>query len=114
MNNENVLDGVNIKATCEEILSKIQHNENRLPYTYHHDYLRPKLTKLGTPLLSRGDVAFLTRESSDSERYACALLMVIEYTSAVELLTLPREYANIISALYVYADEYVDRLKANL
>lgn len=105
---------LDITEFCKEVFEMIPHSETRVPYTYHHDSLRPLTTKLGEQLLSRGDIAFLTRGSSDAERYATALLYVLETLDAKSLLTIPHEYAKILVDLHVFFDDYVGRVKANI
>lgn len=111
---ENEYADFDITEFCKEVFEMIPHSETRVPYTYHHDYLRPLTTKLGERLLSRGDIAFLTRGSSDAERYATALLFVVDTLDAKSLLTIPHDYAKILVDLHVFVDDYIARVKANM
>ena len=70
----------------DKVLSQIKtipHSEGRVPYTYHHDYVRMKFMSTD-PALSRSRVA--KAEASEDELYACCYLQIltdIPYEDAV-------------------------------
>lgn len=66
---------MNIKVLREEILSMPFVSPTRVPYTYHHDYVR---SVIGGGI-SRGDVGRAVRESEDETLYAGALLYLFKY-----------------------------------
>jgi len=64
----------------DEVLSIVplftQYTESRMPYTYHHDYLRS--TSKIFKNKSRSEVAQLRSDASVDELYALAFLQLIE------------------------------------
>ena len=57
------------------VISKLPHSEGRVPYTYHHDYLRMNVDKFKG--CSRSEVASKHTENKD-ELYAVALTQLID------------------------------------
>lgn len=51
------------------VISKLPHSEGRVPYSYHHDYLRMNVKKFKG--CSRSEVASIHEENTD-ESYAVA------------------------------------------
>jgi len=61
----------------KELIAKLPHSEDRVPYTYHHDYLRNHCEFFKNS--SRSEVASYTKnEGDDVDLYSCALLKIIE------------------------------------
>lgn len=58
-----------------EVIDKLPHSKTRVPYTYHHDYLR-RNTELYKNS-SRSDVAY-SHKDSDTELYAVALIELLD------------------------------------
>lgn len=66
-----------MEATIEQIkkvISKIPHIEGRVPYTYHHDYLRAHCTSYCK--CSRADISKLNK--GEYELYALCLCEIID------------------------------------
>jgi len=57
------------------VISKLPHSEGRVPYTYHHDYLRINVDRFKGS--SRSDVASNHIENKD-ELYAVALTQLLD------------------------------------
>lgn len=57
------------------VISKLPHSEGRVPYTYHHDYLRMNVEKFKG--CSRSEVASIHEENTD-ELYAVALVQLLD------------------------------------
>jgi hypothetical protein len=57
------------------VISKLPHSEGRVPYTYHHDYLRINVDKFKG--CSRSEVASKHIENKD-ELYAVALTQLLD------------------------------------
>ncbi len=58
-----------------QVIDKLPHSKTRVPYTYHHDYLRQH-SKIHNGM-SRSDVAG-THTSGDLELYAIALTQILD------------------------------------
>lgn len=58
----------------KSIILKIPHSESRMPYTYHHDYLRNQKTKFNG--MSRSDIASM-HDSNEIELYSVALVYLL-------------------------------------
>ena len=58
----------------KSVIAKLPHSESRVPYTYHHDYLRSKVNSFGNA--SRADVA-RSECWNDEELYATALMYLL-------------------------------------
>jgi hypothetical protein len=61
-------------ALLATVISKLPHSEDRVPYTYHHDYLRLNVEKFKDS--SRSEVASNHVENRD-ELYAVALVQIL-------------------------------------
>ncbi len=57
-----------------EVIDKLPHSKSRVPYTYHHDYLRQHSKKY--EYMSRSEVAS-SHTSNDIELYAVALTQLL-------------------------------------
>lgn len=61
----------------KELIAKLPHSEGRVPYTYHHDYLRQHCGFFKD--MSRSEVASYTENDCDEvDLYSCALLKIVE------------------------------------
>jgi hypothetical protein len=61
----------------KELIAKLPHAKGRVPYTYHHDYLRQHCGFFKNA--SRSEVASCTQNDSDeADMYSCALLKIVE------------------------------------
>ena len=61
----------------KELIAKLPHSEGRVPYTYHHDYLRKHCGFFKDA--SRSEVASYTKGECDTvDLYSCALLAIVE------------------------------------
>ena len=72
---------MSIKDKVLSEIAHIPHSPGRVPYTYHHDFVRQRLYDKG---LSRSDVAKMP--ASEDELYACCYLQIltdIPYEDAV-------------------------------
>jgi len=68
----------------QQVISKLSNNQNGVPYTHHHDYLRNNTERYRKS--SRSDVA--KREASEEELYACCLAHILNQTNVDSLLKL--------------------------
>lgn len=72
----------------KEVISKLPHSEGRVPYTYHHDYLRQNsVVHRG---MSRSEVAGC-HMSTDEQLYSVALTQVLEEVGSLFLTLLDPE-----------------------
>jgi hypothetical protein len=67
------------------VIRKLPHSECRVPYTYHHDYLRMNVKKFNG--CSRSDVA-LNHIENDIELYAVALTELLDELKFVDTMDL--------------------------
>lgn len=82
MPNEIILN----KSISEQVLYLcrfILNCESRMPYTYHHDYLREH--GKGMENMSRGDIAAI-EEFDDDELYSIAFLQLLEHRSGADII----------------------------
>lgn len=74
------------KERILEVIKKLPHSETRVPYTYHHDYIRQQSQKmLGS---SRSEVAILAKDTSEEAIYATALVQIVLECSPFELISI--------------------------
>lgn len=79
-------DAILLKSISEQVLylcNFIICSESRMPYTYHHDYLREYGSGMGG--MSRSDIAALEEFSID-ELYSIAFLQLIEHRSGADII----------------------------
>jgi hypothetical protein len=78
MNNKNENSALNkpaVSSSCFlEVIDKLPHSKSRVPYTYHHDYLRQHSKHHNQ--MSRSEVAS-SHTADDVELYAIALTQLI-------------------------------------
>ena len=70
---------------CMVVLSILRHSPNRVPYTYHHDYLRNRNIRFKEA--SRSDVAEARRNCGEYELYVLCTAQVILSMDVKDLLT---------------------------
>jgi hypothetical protein len=58
-----------------EVIDRLPHSKGRVPFTYHHDYLRTNVKSFCN--LSRSEVA-AEHTSTDLELYAVALVQLLD------------------------------------
>lgn len=69
-----------VSSSCFlEVIDKLPHSKSRVPYTYHHDYLRQH-SKIHNGM-SRADVAS-SHTDDDVELYAIALTQILNEVGA--------------------------------
>ena len=95
---------MSLKEQIESVIKKLPHSESRVPYTYHHDYLRLHVFKEA----SRANIA-AKKCWSEEELYATALIGLLE--SATYLLTLSNEELDICRQAYQVCLAYIERLQ---
>jgi len=112
-----------MKKTYEEqlvedikyVISLLPHSESRVPYTYHHDYLRMKV--FGAEC-SRSDIAERSKKEStiwsEVELYSTALVELLNElgveTWASHCTGSTREFTTIVRAVDI-VDKYIKRIK---
>lgn len=70
-----------ISSSCFlEVIDKLPYSKSRVPYTYHHDYLREH-SKIHNHM-SRSEVASSSNTADDIELYAIALTQLLDETGA--------------------------------
>lgn len=83
MNNNNENSALNkpvVSSSCLlEVIDKLPHSKSRVPYTYHHDYLRQH--SKAHSKMSRSDVAS-SHTADDVELYAIALTQILSEVGA--------------------------------
>jgi hypothetical protein len=91
--------------SIKKVLEKLPHSPTRVPYTYHHDYLRTySNTHKG---MSRSDIAG-SHDSDELELYACALTMVF-ISEENSLSYLDTDDLQILKEARVIADKVMER-----
>ena len=87
----------------KSVISKFPHIKDRVPYTYHHDWIREYVPDYYG--CSREEIAAL--KSDEYELYALALMEIIRGVSHYDLvlLELSNEDRNIIRECMAFADE---------
>ncbi len=68
----------------KSVIKKFPHSEVRVPFTYHHDYLRGNCPALAG--WSRADIANSTVKFDNKELYALALLQIIDETYPCDIV----------------------------
>lgn len=64
----------------KNLIKKLPHSESRVPYTYHHDFLRTRLKSddmCETISFSRSDIATL-HNSNEEELYSLSLIQILD------------------------------------
>jgi hypothetical protein len=93
--------------SIKKVLEKLPHSQGRVPYTYHHDYLRTYSEAHKD--MSRSDIAG-SHDSNELELYACALDMVfMSLCGESPLSYLDIEDIQVLKDASVIADKVVKR-----
>jgi hypothetical protein len=83
---------INIK---EEVLDLVKHlkgySESRMPFTYHHDFIRNVTSRYGT---SRGEVASAFRGASEDHLYSIAFRYLFSSQDPIDVVCLPTQIYN--------------------
>ncbi len=80
MSKENETKSLKQLTSCFlEVIDKLPHSQSRVPYTYHHDYLRQH--SIFHSQMSRSEVAS-SHTADDSELYAVALVQLLNEVGA--------------------------------
>lgn len=101
--------------SCIELLSEIvgSRGESRVPYTYHHDYLRANVPALSD--CSRAEIANKKTYKNQDELYCacvCQILSGMDFRQLSRLMT-SQKRRDILKIIYC-CDIYIERLKAEL
>jgi len=82
----------------KELIAKLPHAKGRVPYTYHHDYLRQHCGFFKDS--SRSEVASYTQNECDEvDLYSCALLKIVEDCGVEQIvLSMDNEDFNLLKA----------------
>ena len=88
----------------KEVIKTLPHSEGRVPYTYHHDYLR--LNSKKHKGMSRAEVAN-EYDFNELELYSLALACIVENISVKVMLDVSQENCAIIKECIKIAEGYV-------
>jgi hypothetical protein len=94
-----------------EVIDKLPHSKSRVPYTYHHDYLRFHSTFFSK--MSRSEVALL-HTADDTELYAVALTQVLRDLGSDSIYLLYSEDVLICKKAKEITDAALARYKLQL
>lgn len=73
-----------LSERIKHIIAYLPISQGRVPYTYHHDYIKTNLDKFAG--MSRSEVAQATQDHSEDELYAFALLGALSSINGVDLV----------------------------
>lgn len=86
-----------------------KYTATRMPYTYHHDYLRMYVDKFkGT---SRAFVAEECKNATDDELYAVAFVQIISELDGSDLLSIDSEDQLLVRDVFRKAKEIITKLE---
>ncbi len=88
------------------VISKLTHSEGRVPYTYHHDYLRINVDRFKGS--SRSDVASNHIENKD-ELYAVALTQLLDELKFQDTMNLSSDDIEICKKAIEITENVVSR-----
>jgi len=94
------------------ILKELGHVSTRVPYTYHHDYVRANVPAFES--LSRSEIANLACSSTEDELHAACLCQILSGLSYRDILLNPifKQHNDAIALHIIPAcDAYIERLK---
>jgi hypothetical protein len=94
-----------------EVIDKLPHSKSRVPYTYHHDYLRFHSTVFEN--MSRSEVAS-SHTADDTELYAVALTQLLIDLGVNSIYLLYPEDVLICKKAKEITDAALDRYKLQL
>jgi hypothetical protein len=93
-----------------EVIDKLPHSKSRVPYTYHHDYLRQhSIIHIG---MSRGEVAE-SHTADDVELYAIALVQLLDELGSTSLAHISGGDVIIIKKAKDIADAAINRYRTS-
>lgn len=101
-----------IKECVLLILKELGHVSTRVPYTYHHDYVRVNVPAFES--LSRNEIANLTCSSTEEELHAACMCQILSGLSYRDILLNPifKQHNDAIALDIIPAcDAYIERLK---
>ena len=110
MENENLntQQPTKVSSSCFlEVIDKLPHSKSRVPYTYHHDYLREHSEVHKG--MSRSDVATSSRTADDVEFYAIALTQLLSEVGADAIYHISSDDVLICKKAKKITDETVAR-----
>lgn len=90
----------------ESVINKLPHSEGRVPYTYHHDYLRMHV--INFKCFSRSEVAS-DHNSDDVELYAVALTKLLDELNFRNTMDLSKEDIDICKKAIEITENAVNR-----
>lgn len=70
------------KNSIHDLILKFTHSPSRVPYTYHHDLVRSRLSHLKE--MSRAEVASFSKDIDEVTLFASALCYLLEQTNMVD------------------------------
>lgn len=88
-----------------KVINKLPHSKERVPYTYHHDYLRQHSEKFKD--LSRNEVA-TQHNHSDKEMYAVALVQILDDVGSSSFIHLGDEDIRICKKVVAITDYIIN------
>ena len=94
----------------DAVISKLPHSECRVPYTYHHDYLRMYTSKFKG--CSRSEVASNNIENTD-ELYAVALTLLLDELKFADTMYLTKDDIDICKKAIAITENVVRRYNCN-
>jgi hypothetical protein len=93
-----------------KIIKKLSHSRERVPYTYHHDYLRENVNKFKNS--SRAEVA-KNHTENENEMYAVALVEILNKLDFIDTLNLTRDDINICEKAVYLTKDIINRYNNN-
>lgn len=104
---QNITEASNVLYTLlATVISKLPHSEGRVPYTYHHDYLRMNVEKFKG--CSRSEVASGHIENKD-ELYAVALTQLLDELKFADTMDLTKDDIDICKKAIEITENVVSR-----
>lgn len=92
----------------KNVIEKLPHSKSKVPYVYHHEYLSGILNK------PKDDIAELTNNTSDKERYATALCQIINESKSSIFLLINKDMFTIVKDAIRVCNNYSSKLKKSL
>ncbi len=78
------MENINIES-IKSVICKLPHSPGRVPYTYHHDFIRTHVDKFNS--FSRSDITQIHVEN-EFELYCVALYVIINKVNWLDILEL--------------------------
>lgn len=93
-------------------IEKFPHSPTRIPYTYHHDYLRGEIYSKQN--YSRGDIAAI-KNWSEEELYSTALVYLLKDLNPLDIITGNLEIdTELCKQAITIVEQYTERIKNQL